>query len=108
MRKKIDPASLQGRLSLSPAEAAALAGVSLSTLRQWLDNGTLPCTRLAGRQGTRGRILIARSDLDRVLSGESIEKTAVAAWTEMGRRARKALAILEQHHDVGRNACEKR
>jgi excisionase family DNA binding protein len=84
------------KITVSVSEAAALIGVSVSTVRTWLRAGTLPYSRLPGRRGDRGTILIRIADIEAMLDGARPEAMAVAAWAEMGTRARKALAILDR------------
>lgn len=38
----------QQRLAVSPTEAAALLGVSRTTMRRWLAAGTVPSTKIGG------------------------------------------------------------
>lgn len=52
------------RVGFSPAEAAAALGMSESTVRSRIDDGTIR----AGRIG--GRVIIHRRELDRLLLGE--------------------------------------
>lgn len=54
----------EGRLTVSPAEAAALIGVSHTTIRRWLAAGTLPSVKI------RHVTLIRLEDLHALAAGE--------------------------------------
>ena len=63
--------------SLSPTQAAELAGVSPDTVRRWTDDGRLPTTR-----DTRGHRIIDGADLARflvALAGEQPGPTGLSA-----------------------------
>jgi len=47
---------------LRAPEIARLTGMSIRTIRRWIDDGTLPSTKVGGAR------LVAKADLDRVLS----------------------------------------
>lgn len=62
-KRDIKPANDRGEY-LSTEEAAELARMSPHTIRKWVRTGRLP------RHGTGARVLIRRSELERVLSGD--------------------------------------
>lgn len=55
-------------IAVTIAAAAARLSISISTLRAMIADKRLPCSRLVGRAGSRGRILIRVADLDALLS----------------------------------------
>ena len=70
----------QRKEQLTVAEVAALTGRSEYTVRRWISQGRLKAIRLA-EGGPRGRLLIARAELDRLVAcgkGRSIPDSAVA------------------------------
>jgi excisionase family DNA binding protein len=54
-------------LALTVAEAAPRLSVSVSTIRAMIADKRLPCVRLVGRKGSRGRVLVRTADLDALL-----------------------------------------
>jgi excisionase family DNA binding protein len=69
----------QRKEHLTVAEVAALTGRSEFTTRRWISQGRLKATRLA-EGGPRGRLLIARAELDRLVAsgkGGEIPDSAV-------------------------------
>jgi excisionase family DNA binding protein len=56
-------------VTLTPKQAAARAGVSLSLVYAWCDDRLLPHYRF-GRAGKRGRILIEEADLAAFLADQ--------------------------------------
>jgi len=54
-------------LALTVAEAARRLSVSVSTIRAMIADKRLPCVRLVGRKGSRGRVLVRTADLDALL-----------------------------------------
>ena len=59
----------QAILAVTIAEAARRLSVSPTTIRAMLTDKRLPCTRIVGRSGTRGRLVIRVADLDALLTG---------------------------------------
>jgi excisionase family DNA binding protein len=51
-------------LALTVAEAARRLSVSVSTIGAVIADKRLPCVRLVGRKGSRGRVLVRTADLD--------------------------------------------
>ena len=54
-------------LALTVAEAAPRLSVSVSTIRAMIADKRLPCVRLVGRKGSRGRVLVRTADVDALL-----------------------------------------
>lgn len=54
-------------LALTVAEAARRLSVSVSTIGAMIADKPLPCVRLVGRKGSRGRVLVRTADLDALL-----------------------------------------
>jgi excisionase family DNA binding protein len=61
---------------LTPKEAAAHAGVSVSLIYQWCDERRLTHFR-AGGKGKRGKILVSPRDLDALMESVKVEATGV-------------------------------
>lgn len=61
---------IEGRLKawLTVEEIAEQVGRDPYTVRTWIKRGKLPAVRVTG-SGPRGRLLVRREDLDRLLSG---------------------------------------
>ena len=53
--------------ALIVAKAARRLSVSVSTIRAMIAVERLPCVRLVGRKGSRGRVLVRTADLDALL-----------------------------------------
>ena len=53
--------------ALIVAKAARRLSVSVSTIRAMIADKRLPCVRLVGRKGSRGRVLVRTADLDALL-----------------------------------------
>ncbi len=56
-------------LALTVAEATRRLSVSVSTIGAMIADKRLPCVRLVGRKGSRGRVLVRTADLDALLRG---------------------------------------
>jgi len=74
---------LAGQLKdpLTVEEVATLAGRSAYSVRRWVRLGRLPATRVSG-SGPKGRLLIRRRDLERILEeglGEELPSLAVCS-----------------------------
>ena len=54
-------------LALTVAKAARRLSVSVCTIRAMIADKRLPCIRLVGRKGSRGRVLVRTADLDPLL-----------------------------------------
>ena len=54
-------------LALTVAEATRRLSVSVSTIGAMIADKRLPCVRLVGRKGSRGRVLVRTADLDALL-----------------------------------------
>jgi excisionase family DNA binding protein len=54
-------------LALTVAAAAQGLSVSVSTIRAMIADKRLPCVRLVGRKGSRGRVLVRTTDVDALL-----------------------------------------
>ena len=59
-------------LAVTIAEAAKRLSVSTTTIRAMIADKRLPCTRIVGRSGTRGRIVIRVTDLEALLTGDEV------------------------------------
>ena len=60
-------------LALTVAEAARRLSVSVSTIRAMIADKRLPCVRLVGRKGSRGRVLVRTADVDALLCAPAHE-----------------------------------
>ena len=65
-------------LALTVAEAARRLSVSVSTIRAMIADKRLPCVRLVGRKGSRGRVLVRTADVDALLCAPALTRPAVA------------------------------
>jgi excisionase family DNA binding protein len=61
-----DRSNFDRRLAFSPAETAALLGVSPAALDRWIKSGRVPSIKLGDRR------LISRAALDALLAGTSV------------------------------------
>jgi excisionase family DNA binding protein len=59
-------------LAVTIAEAAKRLSVSTTTIRAMIADKRLPCTRIVGRSGTRGRIVIRVTDLEALLTSDEV------------------------------------
>ena len=60
--------SVIDRLAYSVNESAMLLGVSSDSIRAWVKNGTLSASRVGGKS----KILIPRTELERLLETEKV------------------------------------
>ena len=60
-------------LAVSIAEAAQQLGVSPATISHMIADGRLRASRLVGRAGTRGRVVVHVSDLLKLLEDTAVQ-----------------------------------